>query len=210
MTLQLVLGHRSRRLGQFPQQQQQANPMLLLRRDGALVDVEVSAPASRRAAEEAEGAMGGTPHLVRGMVDTGASISTISDEVAAAAGLQMTGSVPLGGVGGTSERPIYAASFNLPEYGVFFDAIEVAGVTLPVPDFQVLIGRDILQRLRLDYHGPAGVFSLSEEVGEAPEGATPSKPTKKKDEMSPLTKVAIGGGVVAAVVGGLFATGAFK
>lgn len=208
MSLNLVLGHRSRRLGQ-----QGLNLAQLLRRHGALVNVEIAVPASRRAAEEAEGAVGGTSHTVKGMIDTGASISTVSDEVAAAAGLQMTGSVQLGGVGGTSSRPIYAASFNLPEYGVFFDAIEIAGVTLPVPDFQVLIGRDVLQRLRLDYLGPSGVFSLSEEVGEMPAGAappsTPGGPVAKAG-MSSLAKVAIGGGVVAAVVGGLFATGTFK
>lgn len=208
MSLLLAFGHRSRRLGQ--QQTAGQNAAQLLKRHGALVDVEIGAPVERRAAEEAEGVVPGTPHLVKGLVDTGASISTVSDEVAAAAGLQMIGSVPLGGVGGTSERPIYAASFRLPEYDIFFPAIEIAGVTLPVPDFQVLVGRDILERVLLAYHGPTGIFAL-EEGAEPPAGGSPAGiPTKVEPPMSSLTKVAIGSGIVAAVAGGLYAFGAFK
>lgn len=209
MSLLVAFGHRPRRLGQ--QQPTGQNPAQLLKRHGALVDVEIGAPVERRAAEEAEGVVPGTPHLVKGLVDTGASISTVSDEIATAAGLQVVGTVPLGGVGGTSERPIYAASFRLPEYDIFFPAIQIAGVTLPVPDFQVLIGRDVLERVLLEYHGPTGVFALTENGGEPPAGGTPAgTPEKIKPPMSSLTKVAIGGGILAAVTGGLYAFGAFK
>src|SRR3972149_4602944 len=105
------------------------------------------------------------PQVVKGLVDTGASISTVSDAVAQAAGLQAVGSVPLYGVGGGGERPIYAASFGLQAYGVVVDPIEIAGVTIPMPGVDILVGRDILKALRLDYKGPAGAFTLTQEGG---------------------------------------------
>lgn len=154
------------RLGQTSQQA--VDLAEKLRQDGALLTVQISMPGSAAAAGGK-----GSPQVVHGMVDTGASISTVSEQVAAAAGLQQVGSVPLGGVGGSSERPILAAAITLPEYNVTVDPIEIASVNVPFGQFDMLIGRDILKALRLDYRGPEGAFALTRDAGGAGAAAGP-------------------------------------
>ena len=160
-----AIGSRRRRMAQAAaqpaQQQQQVDPVERLRHDGAVVTVAVGPPNSQAQAAAGQGKPVGNVQTVKGMVDTGASISTVSDQVAQAAGLIQTGSVPLGGVGGTSERPIYAAAITLPEWGVTVDPIELGGVTIPMPGIDMLIGRDVLRSLSLAYQGSAGAFQLT-------------------------------------------------
>lgn len=168
-----------------------------LRRTGAIVTVVVSAPRSA----QAQGPAKGTPQTVKGMVDTGASISTVKDQVATAAGLIQTGSVPLGGVGGTSERPIYAASFTLPEYGITIDPIEVGGVDLPIPGIDILIGRDLLAMATLRYQGKVGAFALlTEEEKQAEAAAAGGAPSN-----STSTWLAVAAGAAVVGIGTLFA-----
>lgn len=151
------------RLGQAAQQQYAQDVAERLRETGAIIDVTIGIPEALADQLSAQGQNVPPPQTVKGMVDTGASISTVSDAVAAAAGLQQIGSVPIGGVGGTSERPIVSASFMLPDYGnLTVDPLQVAVVTVPAPGFEILIGRDLLKALHLDYQGPAGLFNLTQ------------------------------------------------
>jgi hypothetical protein len=200
---------RARRLGQqYPQYQQQyQNVADKLRQDGALVQVVIAAPSSYQQQAAGQGRpAGGTPQTVQGMVDTGASISTVSDQVAAAAGLVQTGSVPLGGVGGTSERPIYAASFSLPQYGITLDPIEVGGVTIPMPGVDILVGRDVLRALHLDYRGPAGIFNLlKEEAQAAAQGGSPTAAGAPASGVPGSTYLIAGAGIAAIAAVALFA-----
>lgn len=174
-------------LGQGPTPQQVVDLSEKLRHDGALLSVQIAMPGSLQAAGGK-----GAPQVVQGMVDTGASISTVSEKVAAAAGLQQVGSVPLGGVGGSSERPILAAAISLPEYGVTVDPIEIASVNVPFGQFEVLIGRDVLRALRLDYRGAQGAFTLTTD---APGGGQPGA-------SGSTGKILLIGGVAAVVVAG--------
>lgn len=144
-----------------------------LRRDGAVVTVQVQVPSALAAQLQAQGQAIPPPQVVKGIVDTGASISTVSEAVAQAAGLTQVGSVPLYGVGGGGEKPVFAASFGLPDYGATVDPIEVGGVTIGMPGIDILIGRDILKELHLEYVGPQGVFSLIQ--GEVGVPGAPSK-----------------------------------
>lgn len=138
-----------------------------LRRDGALLQVQIGVPAAMAQQLRAEGKPVPPPQTAIGMIDTGASISTVSDAIAAAAGLQSVGSVPISGVGGTAERPVMSAMVGLPEYGVSVDPIEIVAVSINAPGFEILIGRDILQALELKYTGPHGIFNLNQDVGPA-------------------------------------------
>lgn len=181
-----------------------------LRRDGAIVNIQIQVPAALAQQLQAQGQPVPPPQVVKGMIDTGASISTVADEVASAAGLQQVGSVPIGGVGGMSTRPIYSAYFGIPDYGVAVDPIEIAGVSLPVGGFQVLVGRDVLKALRLDYTGPHGAFVLTQDV----QPLTPSSPggpvqLPSTKGLSPLAWTGIGVGAAALVAGGLWAAGVF-
>lgn len=192
-------------LGQSP-----ADVVERLRQDGAIVNIQIQVPASLAQQLEAQGKPVPPPQVVKGMIDTGASISTVADEVASAAGLQQVGSVPIGGVGGMSTRPIYSAYFGMPDYSVAVDPIEVAGVSLPVGGFQVLVGRDVLKALELTYTGPHGIFALTQDVKPSTPGA-PGQPAQlpSTQGLSPLVWTGIGVGSVAAIAGGLWAAGVF-
>jgi predicted aspartyl protease len=168
----------------------------LLRQQGAIVDVEVGPPASIAAAMREKGQTPPARQIVKGLVDTGASISTVDEGIAVSAGLQPTGTVELGGVGGSAQRTVYAARFGLPQYGVEFDPIEIAGVSIAFAPIQVLIGRDVLKRLQLDYSGPEGAFALTEN------GALGIS------SGFPLVPVAIGAGAIALTV--LLASGVLR
>lgn len=174
-----------------------------LRKNGALVEVTIGVPASYASQLQSQGKPIPPVQTVKGMVDTGASISTVSDAVSSAAGLQQVGSVPIGGVGGMSERPIFAASFALPKYGVKVDPIEVGGVSIPMPGVDILVGRDILKALHLDYEGPEGIFQLTQQ------SAFPSDVTSTTGGLSTGAWLAIAGAAGAAVVGTLFALDVF-
>lgn len=189
--------------------QQTVNAVEKLRQDGAIVNVQIQVPASLAQQMQASGQPIPPPQVVRAMVDTGASISTVTDAVATAAGLQQVGSVPIGGVGGMSTRPIYSAYFGLPDYQISVDPIEIAGVSLPVGQFDVLLGRDVLKALMLTYTGPHGLFALTNEVpppkpGTVPPGTLPSEQPKG---LSTGAYIGIGAGVAALITGALFAFG---
>lgn len=188
-----ALGRLRRQLGQ----QQAADVAELLRRQGAVVDVQISIASTAAQAAGQQGQALPATQTVKGLVDTGASISTVSEDAAASAGLVQVGSVEVGGVGGSGMRPIYAARLSLPQYGVTLDPIEMAGVSISFADVKVLIGRDVLKRLSLDYEGPAGTFDLVES-GAAPGGA-------------PLvsTPVIVGVATAAGILGLLFALDIF-
>lgn len=161
-----------------------------LTEQGAVVELTIKNPAGGS----------GAPVTLKAMIDTGASISTVVDSVAQRAGLQQTGSTQLSGVGGVQTSPIYAASLVIPQFNVEVPAVEVASIPNPLPDVEMLIGRDILRALHLDYHGGAGNFVLVNE--NVPGGGGPAI-----QSLPGGTPMAEGGGLSATtlIVGGLAA-----
>lgn len=203
---------RRRHWRNFPYLGQQGQDLVeKLRQTGAIVQVQIQVPSSYAQQLQGAGQAVPPPQVVRGMIDTGASISTVSEAVATAAGLQQVGSVPIGGVGGMSTRPILSTYFGLPEYGISVDPIEVASVNLPVGGFDVLIGRDVLKALELIYTGPHGVFGLTQDVGVRPQptpGAAVQLPSTQG--LSTPALIGIGAGAAALIAGALWAAGVFK
>lgn len=122
--------------------------------NGAILKLKISPPPGSQ----------GTPQTVNAMIDTGASISGILPSIAQAAGLVQTSSADIGGVTGSQQSPIYAATVDLPDYNIHFDAISMAGVDLPQQSIQALIGRDMLEQMNLNYQGPTGTFVLTKAV----------------------------------------------
>lgn len=186
-----------------------------LAQNGAILQVQISSPN------------GGTPITIQAMIDTGASISTINTTVAQNASLQATGDTQLGGVGGTQDSTIYAASLTIPAYNITVPTVQVASVPgqLPAPA-DMLIGRDILENLVMNYDGSAGQITLTQGTAApappdtsnqgtaapptpgtiAQPGAPVQGPLPQPPASSPIPWPWIGGGVAAAglVVGGLF------
>lgn len=177
----------------LPTQYDETDPVQNLAVNGAILEVEISVPDSVAAAMKAQGQTVPPPQRARGLIDTGASISGIKPGIASAAQLTQTSSVTISGVVGSEQRPIYAAALSLPEYGVNLDTIDIAGVDLPQQDINVLIGRDVLERLTLIYQGKAGTFNLEDTGGNG----------------FNLTRVVAGSAIVLATVATLIGVGAF-
>lgn len=129
----------------------QTDPATNLLVNGAIVQMEVVNP----------GGSGGQTYSA--MVDTGASITCINIGLARQIGLQQVSSTLLGGVGGQMESPIYAAAIRIPQFEVVLDPVQIAGVQNPLPGVDILIGRDILRYLHMDYSG-SGTFKLENET----------------------------------------------
>lgn len=93
------------------------------------------------------------------LVDTGADITVLSEEIVEALRLVPGRRAMLAGLVTTAPRrvPLYRVSLTLEGYEV-----EVQAAALPraegSPDG--LLGRDVLEHLRFTYDGPRGVFSL--------------------------------------------------
>lgn len=175
---------------QMMPQQQTMDAATTLVRNGAIVEMVLTVPASIADAMKAQGQTIPEPKKVRMMVDTGASISGVKDEFATAAGLQATDSVQIGGVVGTETRPVYAARLELPTDNMTFDPIEIVGMPLP-GQMQIdgLLGRDFLKRASLVYSGPQGTFDIQPPAGDI--------------EQDPLS-VIIAGSLALAAFGSLF------
>lgn len=135
-----------------------------LRQNGAVLQVELAPPE------------GGSPVTISAMIDTGASITTINSQIAQNSGLPQTGQTQLAGVGGIQNSAIYAAAVTLPQYGVHVDVVQVATVPGQLPGVDMLIGRDLLQNLSLEYHGSEGVFNLTEDTAPPGTVAAPATP----------------------------------
>jgi hypothetical protein len=197
-----------RRLGQAAS----ADLVEQLRKDGAIVNVVIGVPSAYAKQLQDSGQPVPPVQTIKAMIDTGASISTVSDAIASAAGLQQISSVPIGGVGGVSTRPIYAAAFGVPDYKVEVDPTEIAGVSLPVGGFDALLGRDILKALELTYTGPHGSFLVSQDVkaGSAPPAPGSPGQLPSSQGLSPWAWAGIGFGSLALIAGGLWAAGVFK
>lgn len=148
-----LAGARSRGLG-F------SNTAENLRTRGPIIPIHVGLPSAMVGGIRSQGETPPPPEEIAALIDTGASITAIRNVVAQRLGLIQTGSVTVGGVTGTSQQPVYSAFLALPDMGVEFDPIQLAGTPSEFPGFDVLIGRNILCQMLLSYNGSKGIFSL--------------------------------------------------
>lgn len=195
----------------------QADPVTNLAVNGAILQIQVSVPSQQGG--------GAAPQTFTAMIDSGASISVLNISLAQQLGLPQVSSTQLGGVGGTMESPIYAASLVIPQFGVTVDPIQIAGVQNPLPGVDALIGRDVLRSLEFDYQGGQGAFTLKQQaeapttqnqvVAAPPTPGTVAPPQPQAQNlpqppqetkilgMKPLVAVGAGVGLVAVVGGAL-------
>ena len=106
------------------------------------------------------------PVSIRGMVDTGASITVIDSSVLLALGVDSTGTTPVHTPSTSSGSPHIANLFDVsialvhPTMTRAFSAVAVIEVPLAHQGIQALIGRDILSFCLMCYDGQAETFSL--------------------------------------------------
>ena len=100
----------------------------------------------------------------RALVDTGAAVSCVDANLAAALHLPIVDRQVHSGAGGRFEVNIHAAQIFLPELGWALDG-RFAGVYLEAggQPYHALLGRDFLKDFRMLYDGETGQVTLSRE-----------------------------------------------
>lgn len=168
------------RLGQQPDGQALATAAAqanLLKAHGALLEINLGVPRAVASGILARGGQVPQPMTFVAMIDTGASMMSMSNDVAVELGLTPVDRVSMTGAGGPIPGgvPVYAASLGFGDPSIpGLDAIRVAGIPLSSSsNFHVLIGRDVLEYLVLTYDGPRGVFSLAPGGNAPPPSAAP-------------------------------------
>lgn len=101
-----------------------------------------------------------TPIAGMGLIDTGASLSSIDDKVAQQLGLQPTGTCKLGTASGVRIASRYP--FRMSVHGSLnLDCVDGVGCDLAGQGIIALIGMDILSQGILIVNGPDATFSFS-------------------------------------------------
>lgn len=106
--------------------------------------------------------------LAKGLVDTGASCTSVDPSVVEALGLRPISRVPMI-TPSTGPEPIMVDQYDIgvaiysteEEAPLRVDALPVCGTPLINQGFHVLIGRDVLARCLLFYNGATHQYSLS-------------------------------------------------
>jgi len=129
---------------------------------GAIIQLQVDAPAPIRQSLTAAGRAVPPTQLVSALIDTGATVSGIDGAVLQALGLRPTGTVNIGGVAGPNAHGLYTVDIHIP-FGLQRLSLAnrvVIGVQL-LPPYKALLGRDLLAMMMLVYSGPAGTWTLA-------------------------------------------------
>lgn len=135
---------------------------LVLRLRGPVLPVEIFIPASLLRRLSQQGQPPPAPQTGLALIDTGASLSAVDDEVIRTLGIAPVGQTQIHTAGGIVSRPLYPARFSFP--GTDLPPItfrRVAGSALQSQGVVALLGRDVLANFILIYSGPTGTFSLA-------------------------------------------------
>ena len=133
---------------------------------GPIVDVLLDAPPAAREAMTAAGKDAAGPVGLKALVDTGASCCGLREGVAAQLGLEPVGKkdVLRGGSLRCSNRDEYHLVLSISDdaaHVVFREEIVLIEDQIGTKDYQMLIGRDVLDQAIFVYHGPRKTFTLS-------------------------------------------------
>jgi predicted aspartyl protease len=95
------------------------------------------------------------------LIDTGASITAVDEEVVASLGIQPIGQMKLSTPSQSRSAWLYAARLTCSGVAVpVVEVLDIVGCTLQPQGFIALLGRNFLRKLVLVYDGPAGFFTL--------------------------------------------------
>jgi predicted aspartyl protease len=134
--------------------------------EGALVDIFIALSTPRVDALKAAGMGFPPPEKAKALIDTGASISSISPRIAKGLCLIPTGITSIC----SATTGVAPQNCNLYDVCLAFvqPSIKVLGVTIPVieveiftPGVDVLLGRDMLRQCLCIYDGPSSKFTLA-------------------------------------------------
>jgi hypothetical protein len=134
-----------------------------LRRTGPKIAVTISHPQKSIALAERSHVDLRKPYTVTALIDTGASRTVISPQLATTCGLQKTGEVRISSAGHITNRPEFVGAIHFPGQELRgFDPISLVACPLPEQDVACLLGRDVLERWSLTYDGRSGLVEVEE------------------------------------------------
>lgn len=128
----------------------------LLRINGPRLDVIIRNPGSELSSSEVSNSFVEREAIL----DTGASVVCISQEIADNLQLQQTDRRTLAGVGGSVEATVYAGILEVPQLD-YSELIELYSVRKGTLTHSILLGRTFLSHFIVTYDGPEGMFHFS-------------------------------------------------
>lgn len=103
------------------------------------------------------------PKIVKALVDTGCTITSIDSSLITALNLQTRGFQRTITANGSILTSLHFVSIDFPGSGLRGKPThQVQAVNLSEQSFQVLIGRDLMTSWSITYNGPAGFVSISD------------------------------------------------
>jgi len=137
-----------------------------LRRFGPVLPVEIAIPSALSKFLSARNQQIPAPRTGLALIDTGATRSCVDSQVISSLGVNPIGITSLGTASGRSQHHLYPAKFSFPamKFEVEFGAVvgvDLSGQGTGKMQIIALIGRDVLSRCILIYHGTKGSFSLA-------------------------------------------------
>lgn len=135
---------------------------------GPLLNVQISVSIERQAILHARDNPVPNPVIVQGLVDTGASVTSIDAAIPQQLGLIRRGTVPIL-TPSTGPDPVETDTYDVSltiaaganEAAYRIPNLSVCAQELAFQGFQVLIGRDVLSRCLLVYNGTMGLYTLA-------------------------------------------------
>lgn len=133
-----------------------------LRVNGPALHVEVHVPSALAAALEQANLAVPAPQAGYALIDTGASITAVEQNILVGLGLSPTGVTQIATPGGQAQQPTYACELSFP--GTPIPALPfslVIGSPIQLLGYTVLVGRDVLRYFQLVYNGAEGFWTLA-------------------------------------------------
>lgn len=135
-------------------------PRVILRERGPLIQVAVSHEQNIAAELTKQGETLPNPISGFALIDSGASITCIDNEVAQKLSLPVIDKVNMVSASHTSEQPVYPAKFEIIGFGITLNSQRSMGAELQKQGIIGLLGRDLLEHCII-FNGVDGSISLS-------------------------------------------------
>jgi predicted aspartyl protease len=130
-----------------------------LQLQGPKVEIEIAVPTVLAEFLERSGLPVPPPQRGFALIDTGASITAVDEEVVASLGIQPIGQMKLSTPSRSMPAWLYAARLTCAGMAVL-EVLDIVGCSLQPQGFIALLGRNFLRSVVLVYDGPAGVFTI--------------------------------------------------
>lgn len=136
-----------------------------LRSNGPKIRISIGHPEREIEAAKRAGRQLKPPRVIMAMIDTGASVTVINNEVAITCGLRPTAPTQVSVVGTIIDANEFIAAVRFIDHDLRgFDPLRVVGSSLPRQEgIACLLGRDVLERWALYYDGRIGELWVEDE-----------------------------------------------